>query len=106
MAELDVDELEKAKEIVEEWLNNYLPPEIQAQVTRKKGPAYMEHFLNEMWRQCRMRVHDDNEEDGHSFIKMKDWKDIELVWQKYMQEQFSARARDGGRQIKGGRKII
>jgi hypothetical protein len=56
MAELDDDELEKAKETAEEWSNNCPPLEIQAQVARKKGPAYMEHFSNEMWRQCRMRV--------------------------------------------------
>ncbi|KAG1803035.1 uncharacterized protein BJ212DRAFT_1487257 [Suillus subaureus] len=115
MAELSNDELEKAKETAEEWSNNFPPPEIQAQVTRKKGPAYIEYFLKEMWRQCRMRVfvmlawkneqgevlfgmHDDNEAlgDGDSFMKMKDWEDIELVWQEYVQEQFSAGAQDGG----------
>ena len=36
MAELSDDELEKAKETAEEWSNNFPPPEIQAQVTRKK----------------------------------------------------------------------
>ncbi|KAG2340554.1 hypothetical protein BDR05DRAFT_950290 [Suillus weaverae] len=101
MAELDDDELEKVKETVEEWSNNCPPPEIQAQVTRKKGPAYMEHFPNKMWRQCRMRVfvmlawknekgevlfgmHNDNEAlgDRDSFMKMKDWEDIEPVWQE------------------------
>ncbi|KAG2059848.1 hypothetical protein BDR06DRAFT_1002937 [Suillus hirtellus] len=56
MAELDGNELKKAKETAEEWSNNCLPPEIQAQVTHKKGPAYMEHLSNEMWRQCGMRV--------------------------------------------------
>ncbi|KAG2057430.1 hypothetical protein BDR06DRAFT_1018960 [Suillus hirtellus] len=115
MAELDDDELEKAKETAEEWSNNCPPPEIQAQVARKKGPAYMEHFSNEMWRQCGMRVfvmsawknekgevlfgmHDDNEAlgDGDSFMKTKDWEDIEPVWQEYVQEQFGAGARDGG----------
>ncbi|KAG2094378.1 uncharacterized protein F5147DRAFT_657146 [Suillus discolor] len=125
MAELDDDELEKAKETAEEWSNNCPPPEIQAQVARKKGPAYMEHFSNEMWRQCGMRVfvmsawknekgevlfgmHDDNEAlgNGDSFMKMKDWEDIEPVWQEYAQEQFGAGARDGGRQVKGGRKRI
>ncbi|KAG1884744.1 hypothetical protein F4604DRAFT_1676836 [Suillus subluteus] len=95
----------------EEWSNNCPPPEIQAQVARKKGPAYMEHFSNEMWRQCGMRVfvmHDDNEAlgDGDSFMKTKDWEDIEPVWQEYAQEQFGAGARDGGRQLKGGRKRI
>ncbi|KAG1792257.1 hypothetical protein EV424DRAFT_1354548 [Suillus variegatus] len=108
MAELDDDELEKAKETAEEWSNNCPPPEIQAQVARKKGPAYMEHFSNEMWRQCGMRVfvmsawknekgevlfgmHDDNEAlgDGDSFMKTKDWEDIEPVWQEYAQEQFA-----------------
>ncbi|KAG2047576.1 hypothetical protein BDR06DRAFT_1024886 [Suillus hirtellus] len=107
MAELDDDELEKAKETAEKWSNNCPPPEIQAQVARKKGLAYMEHFLNEMWRQCGMRVfvmsawknekgevlfgmHDDNEAlgDGDSFMKTKDWEDIEPVWQEYAQEQF------------------
>ncbi|KAG1800196.1 uncharacterized protein HD556DRAFT_1505397 [Suillus plorans] len=125
MAELDDDELEKAKETVEEWSNNCPPPEIQAQVARKKGPAYMEHFSNGMWRQCGMRVfvmsawknekgevlfgmHDDNKAlgDGDSFMKTKDWEDIEPVWQEYAQEQFGAGAWDGGRQVKGGRKRI
>jgi hypothetical protein len=34
--------------------------------------------------------HDDNEAlgDGDSFMKMKDWEDIEPVWQEYAQEQF------------------
>ncbi|KAG1725107.1 hypothetical protein EDB19DRAFT_1833911 [Suillus lakei] len=107
MAELSDNELEKAKETAEEWSNNIPPPEIQAQVTHKKGPAYMEHFSKEMWRQCGMRVfvmsawkneqgevlfrmHDDNEAlgDGDSFMKTKDWEDIESVWQEYAQEQF------------------
>ncbi|KAG1889898.1 hypothetical protein F4604DRAFT_1673425 [Suillus subluteus] len=111
ISELDDDKLEKAKETAEEWSNNCPPPEIQAQVACKKGPAYMEHFSNEMWRQCGMRVfvmHNDNEAlgDGDSFMKTKDWEDIEPVWQEYAQEQFGAGARDGGRQLKGGRKRI
>ncbi|KAG1859473.1 hypothetical protein C8R48DRAFT_674005 [Suillus tomentosus] len=126
MAELDDNELEKAKETAEEWSNNCPPPEIQAQVARKKGLAYMEHFSNKMWRQCGMRVfvmlawknekgevlfgmHDDNEAlgDGDSFMKTKDWEDIEPVWQEYAQESsVSAGARDGGCQVKGGRKRI
>ncbi|KAG2141391.1 uncharacterized protein EDB93DRAFT_1089401 [Suillus bovinus] len=56
MAELSDDELEKAKETAEEWSNNCPPPKIQAQVAHQKGPAYMEHFSKEMWRQCGMRV--------------------------------------------------
>ncbi|KAG1727575.1 uncharacterized protein EDB91DRAFT_1253836 [Suillus paluster] len=105
MADLSEDELEKA------------------QVAHKKGPVYMEHFSNEMWRQCGMRVfvlsawknehgevlfgmHDDNKAlgDGDSFMKTKDWEDIELVWQEYAQEQFGGEARDGGQQVKGGQK--
>ncbi|KAG1841523.1 hypothetical protein F4604DRAFT_1690356 [Suillus subluteus] len=113
ISELDDDKLEKVKETAEEWSNNCPPPEIQAQVAHKKGPAYVEHFSNEMWRQCGMRVfvmHDDNEAlgDGDSFMKTKDWEDIEPVWQEYAQEQFgeSAGAWDGGRQLKGGHKRI
>ncbi|KAG1852269.1 hypothetical protein DFJ58DRAFT_728584 [Suillus subalutaceus] len=53
MAELSDDELEKAKDTAEEWSSNFPPPEIQAQVARKKGPAYMEHFSKEMWRAMR-----------------------------------------------------
>jgi hypothetical protein len=56
MTELDNDELAKVKETAEEWSNNFPPPEIQAEVAHKKGLAYMEHFSNEMWRQCRMRI--------------------------------------------------
>ncbi|KAG2139869.1 uncharacterized protein EDB93DRAFT_1252990 [Suillus bovinus] len=111
MAELSDDKLEKVKETAEEWSNNCPPPEIQAQVAHKKGPAYMEHFLKEMWRQCGMRVfvlsawkneqgevlfgmHDDNKAlgDGDSFMKTKNWEDIEPVWQEYAQEQFGAGA--------------
>ncbi|KAG2141229.1 hypothetical protein DEU56DRAFT_754948 [Suillus clintonianus] len=89
MAELSDNELEKAKETAEEWSNNFLPPKIQAQVARKKGPAYIEHFSKEMWRQC-------GDERGEvlfgmrwgQFMKTKDWEDIEPVWQGYAQEQF------------------
>ncbi|KAG1827346.1 uncharacterized protein BJ212DRAFT_1474500 [Suillus subaureus] len=120
MAELSNDKLEKVKETAEEWSNNSPPSKIQAQVTHKKGPVYMKHFLKEMWRQYGMRVlvmsawknkqgevlfgmHDDNEAlgDGDSFMKMKDWEDIEPVWQEYMQEQFSAGTWNGGQQMKG-----
>ncbi|KAG1744250.1 hypothetical protein EDB19DRAFT_1906813 [Suillus lakei] len=115
MAELSDNELEKAKETAEEWSNNFPPPEVQAQVAHKKGPTYMEHFSKEMWRQCGMRMfvmsawkneqgevlfrmHNDNKAlgDGDSFMKTKDWEDIEPVWQEYTQEQFSAGAWDGG----------
>jgi hypothetical protein len=36
MTELDDDELAKAKEMAEEWSNNFPPPEIQVEVARKK----------------------------------------------------------------------
>ncbi|KAG2133586.1 uncharacterized protein EDB93DRAFT_1254799 [Suillus bovinus] len=54
------------------------------------------------------RRHDNSEAlgDGDSFMKTKDWEDIEPVWQEYAQEQFGAGAREGGRQMKGGRKRI
>ncbi|KAG1732819.1 hypothetical protein EDB19DRAFT_1831176 [Suillus lakei] len=117
MAELSDDELEKAKETAKEWSNNFPPPKIQAQVASKKGPAYMEHFLREMWRQCGMRneqgqvlfrMHDDNEAlgGGDSFMKTQDWEDIEPIWQEYAQEQFSAGVKDEGRREKGGWKRI
>ncbi|KAG2146455.1 uncharacterized protein EDB93DRAFT_1104434 [Suillus bovinus] len=125
MAELSDDELEKAKETAEEWSNNCPPPKIQAQVACKKGPAYMEHFSKEMWRQCGMRVfvlsawkneqgevlfgmRNNNEAlgDGDSFMKTKDWEDIKPVWQEYAQEQFGAGAWEGGRQMKEGHKRI
>ncbi|KAG2063630.1 hypothetical protein BDR04DRAFT_1163476 [Suillus decipiens] len=95
------------------------------QVAQKKGPADMEHFSKEMWRQCGMRVfvlsawkneqgevlvgmHDDNEDlgDGDSFMKTKDWEAIETVWQEYAQKQFGAGAQDRGRHVKGGQKRI
>ncbi|KAG1781460.1 hypothetical protein EV702DRAFT_1244566 [Suillus placidus] len=91
MAELSDNKLKKAKETAKEWSNNFPLPEIQAQVVCKKGPAYMEDFSKEMWRQCGMRVfvmsawkneqgevlfgmHYDNEAlgDGDSFMKTKD----------------------------------
>ncbi|KAG2068923.1 hypothetical protein BDR04DRAFT_1157325 [Suillus decipiens] len=53
-------------------------------------------------------MHDDNEAlgDGDSFIKTKDWEAIKTVWQEYAQEQFGARAQDGGQHVKGGWKRI
>ncbi|KAG1819390.1 hypothetical protein DFJ58DRAFT_673327 [Suillus subalutaceus] len=44
MAELSDDELEKAKDTAEEWSSNFPPPEIQAQVARKKGPRIWSTF--------------------------------------------------------------
>jgi hypothetical protein len=43
--------------------------------------------LRSQYISCR---HDDNEAlgDGDSFMKTKDWEDIEPVWQEYAQEQF------------------
>ncbi|KAG2048906.1 hypothetical protein BDR06DRAFT_1012552 [Suillus hirtellus] len=97
MAELDDDKLEKAKETVEEWSNNCPPREIQAQVAHNKGPK------NEKG-EVLFGMYDDNEAlgDGDSFMKMKDWEDVEPVWQEYAQEQFGAGAWDGGHQVKGG----
>ncbi|KAG1722443.1 uncharacterized protein EDB91DRAFT_1088132 [Suillus paluster] len=108
MAKLSKDELEKAKETTKEWSNNFPPPETQAQVTRKKGPVYMETMRDESneHREVLFGMHDDNEAlgDGDSFMKTKDWEDIELVWQEYAQEQFGGEAWDGGRQVQGGQK--
>ncbi|KAG1724422.1 hypothetical protein EDB19DRAFT_1834189 [Suillus lakei] len=116
MAELSTNELEKAKETAKEWSNNLPPPEIQAQVASRKGPAYIYGALFEgdveaMWDESGevlFGMHDDNEAlgDGDSFMKMKDWEDIEPVWQEYVQEQFGAGAWDGGQQVKGGHKRI
>ncbi|KAG2158036.1 uncharacterized protein EDB93DRAFT_1246528 [Suillus bovinus] len=39
-------------------------------------------------------------------MKTNDWEDIKPVWQEYAQEQFGAGAREGGQQMKGGRKRI
>ncbi|KAG1858207.1 hypothetical protein C8R48DRAFT_674277 [Suillus tomentosus] len=86
MAQLDDDKLEKAKETAKEWSNNCLPPEIQAQVAL---------FVMSAWKNEKGEVlfgrHDDNEAlgDGDSFMKTKDWEDIEPVWQEYAQEQFA-----------------
>ncbi|KAG2742389.1 hypothetical protein P692DRAFT_201795693, partial [Suillus brevipes Sb2] len=87
MAELDNDKLAKAKETAEEWQCGMRKNE--------KGEVLF-------------GMHDDNKAlgDGDSFMKMKDWEDIEPVWQEYTQEQFGAGARDGGRQVKGGCKRI
>ncbi|KAG2078367.1 hypothetical protein BDR04DRAFT_1112584 [Suillus decipiens] len=72
----------------------------------------MRVFVLSAWKNEQVEVlfgmHDDNEAlgDGDSFMKMKDWETIETVWQEYTQEQFGARAQDGGRHVKGGQKRI
>ncbi|KAG2064765.1 hypothetical protein BDR04DRAFT_1122339 [Suillus decipiens] len=86
MVELDEDKLEKAKEIAEEWLNNFSPPKTS----------------------CR---HDDNEAlgDDDSFMKMKDWEAIKTVWQErnvLIVMMIGAGAWDRGRHVKGGWKRI
>ncbi|KAG1777599.1 hypothetical protein EV702DRAFT_1225178 [Suillus placidus] len=53
---MPANKMEIAKETAEKWSNNFLPPEIQASVATKKGLKYIEHFTEEMWRQCGMRV--------------------------------------------------
>ncbi|KAG1847562.1 hypothetical protein DFJ58DRAFT_843197 [Suillus subalutaceus] len=115
MAELSDDELEKAKDTAEEWSSNFPPPEIQAQGALFEGDVEAmrdESVVMSAWKNEQGEVlfgmHDDNEAlgDGESFMKMKDWEDIEPVWQEYAQEQFGAGARDGGRQVNGGRKRI
>ncbi|KAG1729906.1 hypothetical protein EDB19DRAFT_1913148 [Suillus lakei] len=106
MAELSDDKLEKAKETVEEWSNNFPPPEIQAQAMQ------MRMFVMLAWKNEQGEVlfgmHDDNEAlgDGDSFMKTKDWEDIELVWNVLIVMMIGAGAWDGGRQVKGGRKRI
>ena len=104
--EMPANEMEIAKETAEKWSNDFPPPEIQASVATKRGPKYIEHFAEEMWRQCGMRVfmvtawkdekgevlcgtHDFNDKfGGDSFTKTKDWSDILPVWQEYAEEQF------------------
>ncbi|KAG1728272.1 uncharacterized protein EDB91DRAFT_1253540 [Suillus paluster] len=114
MTELSDDELEKAKDTAEEWSNNFPPPEIQAQVARKKGPgvygALFEGDVEAMRDESGevlFGMHDDNEAlgDGDSFMKTKEWEDIEPVWQEYAQEQFGAGAWDGGRQTSPKTKL-
>ena len=50
------EELEKPRETAEEWSTSYPPPDVQAKTADKKGAQYVEHFTQEMWRQCGMRV--------------------------------------------------
>lgn len=54
--EMPDEELEKARETAEEWSTSYPPPDVQAKTADKKGAQYVEHFAQEMWRQCGMRV--------------------------------------------------
>jgi hypothetical protein len=54
--EMPEEELERARQTAEEWSNSCPPPEVQAKTADKKGAAFIEHFAQEMWRQCGMRV--------------------------------------------------
>ncbi|KAG1722501.1 uncharacterized protein EDB91DRAFT_1256037 [Suillus paluster] len=101
MTELSDNELEKVKDTAEEWSNNFTS-KIQAHSGSQCG---MRVFVMSVWKNEQGEVlfgmHDDNEAlgDGDSFMKMKEWEDIEPVWQEYAQEQFGARARDGGKYV-------
>ncbi|KAG2128918.1 uncharacterized protein EDB93DRAFT_1108875 [Suillus bovinus] len=95
-------------------LKNYLP-----EWTSAKDQGQVQGKARRSW-------YNDNEAlgDGDSFIKTKNWEDIEPVWQEYVQEQFGeclnyrypenvlmvlmigAGAWVGGQQVKGGRKGI
>jgi hypothetical protein len=56
MNEMPEEELQKARDTAEEWSNRFPPSDVQAKTADKKGAEYIEHFAQEMWRQCGMRV--------------------------------------------------
>ncbi|KAG2137903.1 uncharacterized protein EDB93DRAFT_1301832 [Suillus bovinus] len=105
MAELSDDELEKAKETAEEWSpvrrDLHIWSTFEGDVEAMRDESIFQPNI--------FHAGNDNSEalgDGDSFMKTKDWEDIEPVWQEYAQEQFGAGAREGGRQMKGGCKRI
>ncbi|KAG1812981.1 hypothetical protein DFJ58DRAFT_850708, partial [Suillus subalutaceus] len=90
----------------DEWSSNFPPPpEIQAQVACKKGPGVYGAALFD--RRMLEAMRDESVEMGISFMKTKDWEDHRASWPGVRgRKQFGAGARDGGRQVNGGRKRI
>ncbi|KAG2067460.1 hypothetical protein BDR04DRAFT_1159035 [Suillus decipiens] len=82
MAELDEDELEKAKETAEEWSTTFHLLRYKHKLLRRRA----QHIWSTSQKRCGGEVlfgmHDDNEAlgDGDSFMKTKDWEAIGTIW--------------------------
>ncbi|KAG1868422.1 hypothetical protein F4604DRAFT_1927292 [Suillus subluteus] len=115
-------EVEEATEMAAEWNKQGIPPELQADMARRKGEDILRYIAKEMFKKAGMRLfmmsawkneegklmvssHDCNEEfsNGESFIKTCDWKVILLEWEGYVAKQFDGDVEDETL-VKKGRK--
>ncbi|KAG1849739.1 hypothetical protein F4604DRAFT_1934766 [Suillus subluteus] len=115
-------EVEEATKMAAEWNKQGVPPELQADMARRKGEDILRYVAKEMFKKARMRLfmmsawkneegklmvssHDYNEEfsNGKSFIKTCDWKVILLEWEGYVAKQFDGDVEDETL-VKKGRK--
>ncbi|KAG1849003.1 hypothetical protein F4604DRAFT_1687540 [Suillus subluteus] len=95
------EEIEEATEMAVEWNKQDVPPELQADIARRKGediPWENSWCQGDQYqgviRECRvstMDSHDYNEEfgNGESFIKTCDWEVILPEWDGYVAKQFN-----------------
>ncbi|KAG1868330.1 hypothetical protein DFJ58DRAFT_723591 [Suillus subalutaceus] len=115
-------ETEEATEMAAEWNKQGVPPELQADMARRKGEDILRYVAKEMFKKAGMQLfmmsawknkqgklmvssHDYNEEfgNGESFIKTCDWEIILPEWDSYVAKQFNGDVEDETL-VKKGRK--
>ncbi|KAI6037477.1 hypothetical protein EDC04DRAFT_2897427 [Pisolithus marmoratus] len=110
MKSMSAEELDQAKETANTWNNTRAPAEVQSQAVEAKGRQYAQQFVEEMWKQCGVRVvvmaawlsmdndvltafHDYNEKIGDGKL-FDNWGRMQDQWAQYAQDAFRQEADD------------
>ncbi|KAG0692325.1 hypothetical protein DFH29DRAFT_1008868 [Suillus ampliporus] len=115
-------EVEEATEMAAEWNKQGVPPEVQADMAKRKSNNILWYVASEMFKKAGMWLfmlsawkneegkllvssHDYNDEfgNGESFSKTCDWQVILPEWESYISKQFNKEV-EGDAMVKKGRK--
>ncbi|KAI6141638.1 hypothetical protein BKA82DRAFT_155769 [Pisolithus tinctorius] len=105
-------ELDQAAHLVKEWNEIKPPPKAQAEAATSKGQKYAKQFVDDMWKQCGMRVvimsawkdkdgkvmvgvNDFNDKLGNGELYL-DWEDLHGKWSAYAKKAFGANGMEDG----------
>ncbi|KAG1766483.1 hypothetical protein EV702DRAFT_1050658 [Suillus placidus] len=119
---LTEEEVKEATETALQWNKQGVPPEVQANIVRRKSDNILLYVAKEMFKRAGMRLfmlsawktekgklmvssHNYNDEvrKGESFSKCSDWQTILPEWEAYARKQFDANDLDD-LVVKKGRK--
>ncbi|KAG0692272.1 hypothetical protein DFH29DRAFT_882731 [Suillus ampliporus] len=115
-------EVEEVTEMAAEWNKQGVPPEVQANMAKRKSDDILWYVASEMFKKAGMQLfmlsawkneegkllvssHDYNDEfgNGESFSKTCDWQVILPEWESYVSKQFDKEV-EGDAVVKKGRK--